>query len=160
MELKVKNTSWKDISEAIQGKGGIHGLKERFKELNKDRNDKSKDGETGAETPKEDKGKKGEDGKDKKGEDGKDKKGEDGKGEESSEGKVSNEGKGNGKWKGVEVEKGENGEKEKNVKGKGKEKQEKTKDKSEEHIVYIDEDDDVTVREVGKRWHARGWGAC
>lgn len=158
MELKAKNTSWKDISEAIQGKGGIHGLKERFKELNKDKNDKSKGGETGAETHKEDKGKKGEHGKDKKGENGKEKKGADGKGEECSGGKVSNEGKGNGEGKGGEVEKGENIEK--NGKGKGKEKQEKTRDKSQDHIVYVDEDDDVTVREVGKPRHARGLGAC
>lgn len=140
MDLKAKNTSWKLINEAIEGKGGVQGLKDRFKELNNAENSQSKGeeagGETGGETDKENKSKNGEDGN--------------GKGNSKGKGK----GKGSGEGKVAEPEKEVDGLKEKKVKGKGKEEPEEKVEERKQRIIYVDEDDGLTVKDVGEPQHA------
>ena len=108
----------------IEAKGGIQELKERYKELTKDKNDQSKGDETGGETDKEEKSKKDEDGK---------------------------EGKGGGAEKEGKGQKGFQG------KGNGKEKQDGKRDENKRPIIYVDEGDELSIKEV--RSHHTGKAA-
>lgn len=146
------------MSEVVKDKGGVQGLRERWKELNKEKNDKGKGGETGVETDKASKGKKEQDGKSEGGGGGK-------SGEGGGEGKNS-EGSGEGKGgeaqnggKAGEAKKAGDGNKEKAGKGKGKEKQGAKEDENENRVVFVDEGDDLTIKEVRKPKHTRKLGA-
>lgn len=135
MDLKAKNASWKSINEALEGKRGIQGLKDRFKELNNAEDNPSRGEETGGElsgetTGKENRSKKGKDGNAK------------GKGKGTGEGNVA------------EPEKEVDGLKEKKVKGKGKEGPEEKLEDGKKRVIYVDEDDGLTVKDVREPQHA------
>ena len=113
----------------IEAKGGIQELKERYKELTKDENDQSKGDEIGGETDKEDKSKKDEDGRE----------GNGGGAEKEGKGQKGNQGKGKGKEKHEEM------------------KLEEKKDENKRPIIYMDEGDELSIKEV--RRHLTGKAA-